>query len=217
MIHRSIIIMATAAFILVSNAANAEFYQYTDDKGVVHYTDNFATIPEQYRSQIASHPEAATDTSPEKSPAIKDMENNEKEGAEDEAPWRSGIDQRLEMEKTEKTKRSQKQKADSSETTSENTDNQIDAQTAHFQKQRDRLIEEKDNLNKQYHSILKEKQKIESTRNQMEAEAEIEAYNSRIQELNKRIKKYRKQEKSLRSEIQKYNELIKKQKQQPGE
>ena len=204
MIHRSVFIIATAAFILISNAANAEFYQYTDDSGVVHYTDNSAAIPEKYRSQIASHPDAATDTSPEKN-------------AENEVLGRSGIDQRLEMEKNDQTERSEKQKADSSKTGSANAASQIDAQTDHLQKKRDRLIEKKDNLNEQYQSILKEKQKIQSARSQMADEAEIEAYNSRVQELNKRIKEYRNQEKSLRSEIQKYNELIRTQKQGPDE
>jgi hypothetical protein len=57
MMIQNILRLATAALIFISIPAHAEFYQYEDKNGVVHYTDNFATIPEQYRSQISSHPE----------------------------------------------------------------------------------------------------------------------------------------------------------------
>ena len=61
---RNILITLTAliACLCFSPAAQAEFYQYTDDNGVVHYTDDYSTIPKPYQTQIDAHPETPKDS-----------------------------------------------------------------------------------------------------------------------------------------------------------
>ena len=39
-------------FILFTSFAHAELYKYTDSKGVLHYTDNILSVPEDQRNQI---------------------------------------------------------------------------------------------------------------------------------------------------------------------
>ena len=36
-------------------AAAGEYYHYVDDRGVRHFTENYADIPENYRSQVNIH------------------------------------------------------------------------------------------------------------------------------------------------------------------
>lgn len=62
MLIRTIPGLAITALCLLAAGAHAEFYQYTDDRGVVHYTDYFLNVPEKYRSQIASHKDIPNET-----------------------------------------------------------------------------------------------------------------------------------------------------------
>ena len=61
-ISRSIIIIfLLASFGLLASpwapSAEAEFYKYTDKKGVVHFTDRLESIPSEYRNQIKEYKE----------------------------------------------------------------------------------------------------------------------------------------------------------------
>jgi hypothetical protein len=40
------------AILLVATPSSAEFYKWTDEKGVVHFTDDSALVPEKYRLKI---------------------------------------------------------------------------------------------------------------------------------------------------------------------
>ncbi len=58
MFKPTVLAVAAAFLFLCTGAAQAELYQYVDQNGVVHYTDNYAAIPEQYRPQATVSPEA---------------------------------------------------------------------------------------------------------------------------------------------------------------
>lgn len=60
--YKQIVLGVAAALIfLCTGTAQAQLYQYVDQNGVVHYTDNYATIPEQYRSEATASPEARSE------------------------------------------------------------------------------------------------------------------------------------------------------------
>ncbi|PIP39285.1 MAG: hypothetical protein COX19_08145 [Desulfobacterales bacterium CG23_combo_of_CG06-09_8_20_14_all_51_8] len=52
--------LACACLLLISAAlpASAEFYQYVDSKGIVHYTDTLSTIPSIYQSHVTQPQQA---------------------------------------------------------------------------------------------------------------------------------------------------------------
>lgn len=43
-----------------SSNAIAELYSYTDDFGIVHYTDDYSSVPEKYKNKINITPEIKT-------------------------------------------------------------------------------------------------------------------------------------------------------------
>jgi hypothetical protein len=194
MMIQNILRLATAALIFISIPAHAEFYQYEDKNGVVHYTDNFATIPEQYRSQISSHPETPP-ASQEKTRNPGIHSNEPSIASDNESSWQDS-----------KTENSDNQKISKAE---EKDSSGKDMETARLKRQRQILLEEKNRMNDKYKKILKEKQKLESSRSEIEEEAEINAYNKKVQQLNEKINEYREKENALKSEIQEYNEMIK--------
>ena len=60
-------LFACLVFIIPASFAQAEFYQYVDDDGVRHFTENYADIPEKYKPLVNIHksepaPETADDT-----------------------------------------------------------------------------------------------------------------------------------------------------------
>ena len=52
----NIAIMFSVVLILAV-PSHAEFYQYVDNKGIIHYTDNISTIPAAYQSQVGQRHE----------------------------------------------------------------------------------------------------------------------------------------------------------------
>jgi hypothetical protein len=68
------------SFVLVSLAYGATLYKWVDKGGTVHFTDDYNTIPDQYRSKVGTQEQedhqrtetpAVSSTSPEKSEGIK--------------------------------------------------------------------------------------------------------------------------------------------------
>jgi len=193
---RNMLITLTAlmACLCFSLPAKAEFYQYTDDKGVVHYTDDYSTIPEPYQSQIDSHPETPKDTA---------AETNDSRGKA------AGIEKN-----TRGRQRGAKESLEnsaSSETEAAAATKQPDPQTARLRKEREALVKEKEQLTQEYETILQKKEALDASREQLEDEAEIKSYNQKTQALNEKIKQYREKENALKSKIEQYNQRIKEQ------
>jgi len=57
-------------FYFVTHAtAGGEYYQYVDDSGIKHFTENYAEVPDQYKPQIKIHKEISTpETKPQQKP-----------------------------------------------------------------------------------------------------------------------------------------------------
>ena len=54
--HLKIIILG-GLLLFIAIPVTAEFYEYVDNKGITHFTDNRSTIPPQYQSQIEQYGE----------------------------------------------------------------------------------------------------------------------------------------------------------------
>ncbi len=72
-----IFFVLTAAFFFFAFAVHAEFYQYTDQSGVVHYTDDYSTIPEQFRPQASAISQVPKDLSPPQADQSQSLDASE--------------------------------------------------------------------------------------------------------------------------------------------
>ncbi|MGM0417620.1 MAG: DUF4124 domain-containing protein [Thermodesulfobacteriota bacterium] len=64
--------------------AIAEFYNYTDDSGVVHYTQDYSTIPDKYKSQIEINQEIQSENTDQPDEEAADLEDSAQENTGDE-------------------------------------------------------------------------------------------------------------------------------------
>lgn len=157
------------AFFLFAASAGAELYEYTDQSGVTHYTNDASTIPEKYRPQTRS-----TSETPAK-PAKNKPENTvgqhkdqaEKKGPAPKISGKALKDQRDQMVQKK------------------------EALNQRFEK----LLEEKEKLAAQREKLSKDSeikaynQKVQALNQKIKAyqqkeqalKAEIEAYNKKIQ------------------------------------
>jgi len=81
MCKQTVVGIAAALVFLCAITAQAELYQYTDQNGVVHYTDNYPAIPEQYRPQVDAQEE--TPPEPQKTEPQKAQSENPASQPED--------------------------------------------------------------------------------------------------------------------------------------
>ena len=68
---RTIIIVAFV-FLLCAGSASAEFYKYLDEKGNVHFTDDFNKVPAEQRERVRGYEEYRQQENPVASPTQKE-------------------------------------------------------------------------------------------------------------------------------------------------
>ncbi len=176
-------LLAAAVFLLALPAAvQAELYQYKDQEGVVHFTDDYGRIPEKYRSQVKTH--ESTEPEPEKAEQETGRRSSNPEQAGEQEKEEAAGKESLEGSLTE------------------------GGETASLQQKREALVQKKEKLNSAYKSLAEEKKQLEARREELSGDEEIEEYNTRVNELNRKIKQYRKEEEALKAEINKYNQQI---------
>ena len=64
-------IIVSLVFLVQAGAASAEFYKYYDEKGNVHFTDDFNKVPEDQREKVKGYEEYLRDSEEASSPAQK--------------------------------------------------------------------------------------------------------------------------------------------------
>ncbi|MGB9498495.1 MAG: hypothetical protein ACKVE4_01835 [Dissulfuribacterales bacterium] len=168
---------------------SAEFYEYIDESGIIHYTNSLTTIPPEYRSQLT------------RSDEIKSVSEKKNISVPDE-DLPTGPPQAV----TETKEPSEDIDSENIEMDESKTDAQSIA-LLQLREKRNTLINKKDALNKKLEALIKEKQKIENSRNSTE-DINIEEYNQKVKALNKKIKQYKQDDEALRGEIETFNESI---------
>lgn len=91
------VLMLSVCFLFTASQSGAVVYQWTDDKGVVHFTDNGDKIPEKYRKKVKTLDNsggAVTITPPAVSPDRQSERQQVEPGGNrqsrnDEAVWRA--------------------------------------------------------------------------------------------------------------------------------
>ena len=101
--HLKIVILS-GLLLIPAIMATAEVFEYVDDKGITHFTDNRSTIPPQYQSQIEQY----TDTVPVQSETKKDF--SRKSGSARSVDTGSNIADELAAEPAEISRLAEKQK-----------------------------------------------------------------------------------------------------------
>ena len=192
MMTKKILALTAVAVSFFLMPAFAEFYQYTDDNGVVHYTDDYSTIPEAYQSQVAEHPETPVEFSGED----RDIRPGPGQTALDQDQKNAGVQAEESPEAIETS-------VEGAEAGSQPTDQLI--------KQRQALIGQKEQLQQEHEKLLQEKQTLESTREELNSTPEVNAFNQKVEALNLKIIQYHEKIDNLKSKIEEYNHLIEKQ------
>ncbi len=69
-------------YFVLHATAGGEYYQYVDDSGVKHFTENYAEVPDQYKPQIKIHKEINTpETKSQQNPEQKPDQTSDKKSA----------------------------------------------------------------------------------------------------------------------------------------
>jgi hypothetical protein len=63
--------------IITASVTGAEYYNYTDESGVKHFTENISDVPEKFRPQVQIHRTIRTPASQEEQKTVGQQENPE--------------------------------------------------------------------------------------------------------------------------------------------
>ena len=196
---------------------SAEFYEYIDEGGIIHYTNNLTTIPPEYRSQLTRFDEIKTKPN-EKNISVPDEEIPTKPSqavTETKEPPEDIDSENIEMDESETDFTDEGQLNDEPEMSldeeeatkpSAKTDTQSLA-LPELREKRNTLVNKKSALNKKREDLIKKKKQIENSKNTTE-DINIKQHNQKIKALNEKIKHYKQDDEALTGEIETFNESI---------
>lgn len=164
---------------LVPIFSSAEFYQYKDKNGALHFTDNISEIPKDQRLQVKSYEEPSDYTAPET------KEDNElgKESDTDNSDNITGV------------------AADGIK--NKNSENISDKNYIRFND----LKNEKDSMDKERTELMKEKQMLIEKLKKPINNSKVMEYKKRIKNLNERMAAFNKRSEALQKKIDTFNSL----------
>lgn len=175
--------MLIGLFLLLFPAlASAEFYRYTDERGVIHFTDNYIEIPENQRPkvEIITRPEETA------SPVVK----TETDRSEETRPP---------AERVEGDRPNEEAGAQGPEAVAEG---------AQPQQQFESLIKAKTDLDKIYSALAAEKEALEKEEKTNKTVESIRAYQNKINLFNQRLADYEKQRQTFQAQADAYNKAV---------
>jgi hypothetical protein len=168
--------------LLLPALVSAELYRYTDEKGGIHFTDNYIKIPENQRSkvEIINRP---NETTP---PEVK----VETDRAEETRPPAERVDSDRSNEQTG---------AQGPEAV---------AESARFQPQFEALIKAKAGLDKIYDALAAEKKALENEQKTLQTVESIRAYQNKVNLFNQRLADYERQRQAFQTQAEAYNKTV---------
>ncbi len=172
----TMVVMAAAVGLLCSQPALAEYYRYTDSKGVVRYTDNLSEVPPSQRGQVSRYKDASDSLTPEQ----KQKQADEKKKAA-EAKKKPG-----KKDSAAKADTSGTAGADAGKTPDVSRDTQayLEALAA--------LDKRREALDAEYKALQAEAQQLEEEKRSAKRPQATRSLNQRIQDVNERIAAYEK-------------------------
>jgi len=191
-------------FLLMSVATvSGEFYEYIDENGIIHYTNNLTTIPYEYRSQLNRFEE--TKTVPEE----KKMLNRDEQPSTDPSQTLKEKDN-SDMDEAEKGLPDDQQAKISPGMSAAGTSGKKAAESpdmSEFKKKKNALMNRKEALDHKLKNLLTERDQLENSRNKTD-DLHIRKYNQDAKVLNEKIKQFKEEDAVLRVEIEAFNESI---------
>ena len=168
--------------LLLPAPVSAELYRYTDERGVIHFTDNYIEIPENQRPKVEIINRLDETTPPE----VK----TETDRAEDTRPP---------AERVEGDRRNEEAGAQGIETVAEG---------AQSQQQFESLIKAKTDLDKIYDALAVEKDTLEKEEKTLKTIENIRAYQNKVNLFNQRLADYERQRQAFQVKADAYNKAI---------
>ncbi len=146
----------------------AEFYQYTDESGVIRFTDDLTQVPEEQRPKVKKYLEPDDSLTPEQR-AQKALNAGQESAAEEKLEI-SGGEYLVEFERLDKKKTG------------------LDQRYTELTKERNDLAKEKETISSEA-ELKAYNEKISSLNNRITAfEAEREAFSKEVDAFNERFK-----------------------------
>ncbi len=187
---RSIVVLFSMVFFF-SILANAQIYRYTDEEGVVRFTDDLAQVPPDQRPKTEQYQEYDTDSTQVEEAGAAGEKSVRGEAADDSSP-------------DEEEAAVSPGSGDAASEDGEAQEGEYDFETNYK-----RLEQEREDLAREYEAMLQEKAALEEEQKLEEgeklSESEIAKRNEKIREFNERVKEYRKKRELFEKQKADYN------------
>ena len=197
---RSIVVLFAMVFFF-SMLANAQIYRYTDEEGVVRFTDDLAQVPPDQRPKTEQYEEYDTGST-----------QVEEAGAAGEKSGRGEADDDSSTDEEEAAVSPESQDAAAQDAAAQDAavqDGESQEGEYDFETNYKRLEQEREDLAREYEAMLQEKAALEEEQKLEEgeklSESEIAKRNEKIRDFNERVKKYRKKRELFEKQKADYN------------
>ena len=175
-------ILISLVILLLPALVSAELYRYTDERGVIHFTDNFIEIPEHQRSKVdiinrldeTTPPVVKTETD------VSGETRSPAEGIEVDRPNEEAGTQGQEAVET----------------------------GAQSQPQFESLIKTKADLDKTYSALAAEREALEKEQKTLKTVEGIRAFQNKINLFNQRLADYERQRQAFQTQAEVYNKTV---------
>ena len=175
-------ILVSLVILLLPALVSAELYRYTDERGVIHFTDNFIEIPESQRSKVE-----IINRLDETTPPVVKMETDRPEETRSPAEG-------FETDRPNEEAGTQGPEAV--------------AEGAQPQPQFESLIKTKADLDKIYGALAAEREALEKEQKTLKTVEGIRAFQNKIDLFNQRLGDYERQRRAYQVQAELYNKTV---------
>jgi len=174
--------LISLVILLLPALVSAELYRYTDERGVIHFTDNYIEIPQNQRPKVE-----IINRLDETTPPVVKTETDRPE------------ETRLPAEGVEVDRPSEEAGTQGPEAVAEG---------AQSQPQFESLIKAKADLDKIYDALAAEKEALEKEQQTLKTVESIRAYQSKVNLFNQRLADYERQRQAFQTRADAYNQTV---------
>lgn len=177
----------------------AQVFRYTDENGVIHFTDNYIEIPENQRTKAESIMEPVEAQAPEEQAERERSETGSEPAVGDESPGTAGVPlPEGQAEDGQPAEGQGEGPAPAAETMTE----------AQKLQQFQALNKTKAELDKTYDALAREKETLDKERTTLKTREEIQAFQAKVERFNQRLVDYEKQRQAFQVKADAYNKTV---------